>query len=48
LSAAGLLFKYRNDTGKLKAAIVFTISAAVAHGLAMAIGFTSLSLGYVL
>jgi len=48
MAAAGLLFKYRNDAGQLKPAIVLTISAAVAHGLAMAIGFTSLSLGYVL
>ncbi|NDF45751.1 MAG: prenyltransferase, partial [Betaproteobacteria bacterium] len=48
IAAAGLLFKYRNDAGQLKTAIVLTILAAVVHGLAMTIGLTALSLGFAL
>ena len=48
IAAAGLLFKYKNDAGQLKPAIVLTISAAVVHGLAMTIGLTALSLGFAL
>lgn len=48
LSAAWLLFKYRDDAAQLKTAIVLTISAAVAHGVAMSVGLTYISLGFVL
>lgn len=48
LSAAWLLFKYRDDAAQLKTAIVLTISAAVAHGLAMSIGLVFISQGFVL
>lgn len=48
LWAARLLFKYADQANQLKPAIVLSIAAAVVHGLAMALGFTLHSLGYVL
>ena len=45
LAAVVLMFKYGQTPARLRSAIVLTIAAAVLHGLAMAVGLFSLSLG---